>query len=42
MADDPDEREEAMDDDPFAVFDEWESEADERAWASLTAADPRS
>jgi len=41
MADDTDdEREEPMDDDPFAVFDEWASEADQRAWAALSAADP--
>ena len=40
MSDDTDEREEPMDDDPFAVFDEWASEADQHAWAALTAADP--
>jgi heme-degrading monooxygenase HmoA len=33
MADDPEEYEEPLDDDPFAVFDEWASEADQRAWA---------
>jgi hypothetical protein len=35
MADDPEEREVATDDDPFTEFDEWAGEADERAWASL-------
>jgi len=35
MADDPDERENAMDDDPFAEFGEWASEADQRAYADL-------
>ena len=40
MADDPDEQEESLDD-PFAVFDEWASETDERAWASLAAVDPK-
>ena len=35
MADDPEDREEAMDDDPFAVFHEWASEADQRAYADL-------
>ncbi len=33
-------REEPMADDPVAVFHEWASEADQRAWAGLTAADP--
>jgi len=41
MADDADEREEPMDDDPFAVFHEWASEADQRAWGELTAADTK-
>ena len=35
MTDDPDEREAAMDDDPFAVLDEWAGEADQRAYADL-------
>jgi len=35
MADDPDEREETTDDDPFAVFHEWASEDDQRAYADL-------
>lgn len=35
------EREEPMDDDPFAVFHEWASEADQRAWGGLTAADAK-
>jgi hypothetical protein len=35
MADDPDESEEAMDDEPFAVFDERASEADQRAYSDL-------
>ena len=35
MADDQDEREEPLEDDPFAVFHEWASEADRRAYADL-------
>ena len=35
MADDPDEHEEPMDDDPFAVFDEWASKADQRVYVDL-------
>jgi len=35
MADNPDEREEITDDDPFAMFHEWASEADQRAYADL-------
>ena len=41
MADDTDEREELTEDDPFAVFHEWASEADQRAWRGLTAADAK-
>lgn len=41
MADDPDEREEPMDDDPFALLHEWASEVDQRAWGELGAADAK-
>lgn len=35
MADAPHEYEEAMEDDPFAAFQEWATEVDERAYADL-------
>lgn len=35
MAADADPRDDLMDDDPFASFTEWSSEADQRAYAGL-------
>lgn len=35
MADKPGQQEEPLDDDPFAVFDEWAAEADQQAYADL-------